>query len=121
MFEPITDDDVPAIVALMNRAYRGTRSSTAWNSEAAYIAGDRTSENLLRADLLAHRKAVLLKWIEAPSPAIAGCVWLAPLDNVTWYLGSLAAEPDRRTMVSAAPCSLLRSIGSGGMAARGFG
>jgi len=96
MFEPITDDDVPAIVALMNRAYRGTRSSIAWNSEAAYIAGDRTSENLLRADLLAHRKAVLLKWIEAPSPAIAGCVWLAPLDNVTWYLGSLAAEPDRQ-------------------------
>jgi ribosomal protein S18 acetylase RimI-like enzyme len=96
MFKPTTDRDVPSIVALMNRAYRGRASSTAWNSEEAYIAGDRTTEALLRADLMNNVNAVLLKWIERPDEEASGCVWLEPLDAQTWYLGSLAADPARQ-------------------------
>jgi len=96
MFIPIIDDDVPSIVALMNRAYRGSPSVTAWSSEAAYIAGDRTSEALLRADVSSKPNAVLLKWIERPGDEVSGCVWLEPLATGTWYLGSLAADPARQ-------------------------
>lgn len=96
MFEPVTDDDLPSIVSLMNRAYRGYGSSAGWNSEAAYISGDRTTESLMRVELLAHPKAYLLKWVTGPEGRIAGCIWLEPVAGSTWYLGSLATEPDRQ-------------------------
>lgn len=96
MFEPITDDDVPNIVSLMNRAYRGSGASTGWNSESAYIAGDRTTEKLLRADLLARPGASLLKWVAPFGAPVSGCVWLEPMARGTWYLGSLATDPDQQ-------------------------
>ena len=56
MFLPITDDDVPGIVTLMNRAYRAAgaaRSST----QEAYLSGDHITEDVLRSDLLAKPQA----------------------------------------------------------------
>jgi GNAT superfamily N-acetyltransferase len=96
MFEPITDADVPAIVVLMNRAYRGPASATAWNSEGAHISGDRTTEVLLRAELLAKPSGCYLKWVERPGEEPIGCVWLEPMPADVWYLGSLAGDPDRQ-------------------------
>lgn len=108
MFVPATDDDVPDIVALMNRAYRGTGSAAGWSTEASYLAGDRTTVANLRADLRAKPGASLLKWVEPLGEKMLGCVWLEPLEGRTWYLGSLATEPDRqnsglgRTLLAAA-------------------
>ena len=108
MFVTATDDDVPGIVKLMNRAYRGPGSPPAWTTETAYIAGDRTTDALLRADLLAKPGASLLKWVTPASEEVFGCVWLEPLGGNVWYLGSLAADPDRqntglgKTLLSAA-------------------
>jgi ribosomal protein S18 acetylase RimI-like enzyme len=96
MIVPITDDDVPDIVALMNRAYRGSGASAGWNTEAAYIAGDRTTADLLRADLRAKPEASFLKWVAPSSDEVLGCVYLAPEAGGTWYLGSLAADPDQQ-------------------------
>jgi ribosomal protein S18 acetylase RimI-like enzyme len=94
MLVTITDDDVPGIVSLMNRAYRGSGASAGWNSEAAYISGDRTTESLLRADLRASPNACFLKWLDPISGGISGCVWLEPMNDGAWYLGSLATDPD---------------------------
>ena len=108
MYVPTTDDDVPDIVSLMNRAYRGSGSSVGWSTEAAYLSGDRITSDLLRADLRAKPEAVLLKWIEPPSGKLSGCVWLEPLGDHIWYLGSLTIDPDRqngglgRTLLAAA-------------------
>jgi len=108
MFVAVTDEDLPTIVALMNRAYRGSGAAAGWNSEAGVIPGDRTTEALLRADLIAKPKASLLKWIDMPGGAVSGCVWLEPLDEGAWYLGSLTVDPARqngglgRTMLAAA-------------------
>jgi GNAT superfamily N-acetyltransferase len=96
MFEPVTDQDVPQIVSLINLAYRGTGKSAGWSTEDGYIAGDRTTENLLRADLHAKPQASLLKWRDAPSEPLIGCVWLEPLENEVWYLGSLAVDPTQQ-------------------------
>ncbi|SOB87123.1 Acetyltransferase (GNAT) family protein [Sphingomonas guangdongensis] len=90
------DADIPAIVSLLNRAYRGSGAEAGWNSEAGYIAGDRTTEALLRADLLAHPAASLLKWIDPESKETTGCVWLQPLGTGQWYMGSLATDPVRQ-------------------------
>lgn len=108
MLETIADDDVPNIVALMNRAYRGSGSSAGWTSEAAIIAGDRTTESLVRADLLFKPNASFLKWVNPLSGRLSGCVWLEEVDQGTWYLGSLATDPEQqnaglgKTLLSAA-------------------
>ena len=105
MFLPATETDIPRIVDLMNRAYRG---STSWSAEQAYIAGDRTTEAFLREDIAAHPAATLLKWVAAPGDAASGCVWLEPLGDGAWYLGSLCVDPERqnggqgRTLLAAA-------------------
>ena len=96
MLELIVDEDIPGIVSLMNRAYRGTTTSRSWNSEAAYISGDRTTESLLRADLLASPGASFLKWVDPANGGPTGCVWLDPMADGTWYLGSLATDPDQQ-------------------------
>ena len=108
MFVPATDADVPRIVELMNRAYRGARGATGWAAEQAYIAGDRTTEVFLREDIAATPGASMLKWVGGDDAAPRGCVWLEPLGDGTWYLGSLCVDPDRqntgqgRTLLAAA-------------------
>jgi ribosomal protein S18 acetylase RimI-like enzyme len=91
---PIIDADVPRIVALMNRAYRGSGESAGWSTETGYISGDRTTEALLRNELIAKPKGSLLKWESMPGGGpLKGCVWLEPLDDAVWYLGNLAVDP----------------------------
>jgi hypothetical protein len=46
--QPATELDFPAIVALMNVAFRGAEG---WSIEADYISGVRTSESLLREEI----------------------------------------------------------------------
>jgi len=93
---PANDEDVPHIVALMNRAYRGAGTSTGWTTEVGYIAGDRTTEPLLRADLAAKPEASLLTWRDQRDGTLKGCVWLEPLGDDAWYLGSLTVDPQRQ-------------------------
>ena len=95
MLKPITDADVPDVVSLMNRAYRGSGTAAGWSTQEAYLSGDRTSEDLLRADLAAKPGASFLIWHDPSGTRLQGCVWLEPLGNGAWYLGSLAVDPDR--------------------------
>lgn len=107
MYTPAVDIDIPEIVALINNAYRGNTGS-GWSTQDPYLAGDRTTEALLRADLARSPSASLLKWVDGQDASIIGCVWLEPVGGSTWYLGSLAIDPDRqngglgRTMLQAA-------------------
>lgn len=96
MFVPATDADVPRIVALMNRAYRGAGGATSWTTEQAWIAGDRTTDTFLREDIAASPSATMLKWVEVDDPTPRGCVWLEPVGHGTWYLGSLCVDPDQQ-------------------------
>lgn len=92
--EPARAEDVPAVVALMNRAYRGAEARAGWSHEADYLDGGRTTEPLLRDELAAKPDAALLVWRVAG--AVAGCVWLEPAGGDAWYLGSLTVEPGRQ-------------------------
>lgn len=86
--------DLPAVVALMNRAYRGEAKQVTWNTEAAYISGDRTSLPLLEADIAgAPDASLLIARTAADGPALTACVWLEPLGDHVWYLGSLTVDP----------------------------
>jgi ribosomal protein S18 acetylase RimI-like enzyme len=108
MYIRAADGDIPDIVRVINRAYRGSGASSGWSAEEAYLAGDRTTDEQLRADILAKPSAILLKWVGEQTAKFSGCVWLEPVGDDTWYLGSLAIDPDHqnsglgRTMLGAA-------------------
>lgn len=90
--ERATDADIPAIVALMNRAYRGSGADAGWSTETAFIDGDRIGVTQLRVDVARRPTASLLVW-RGESDQPIGCVWLEPEGEGCWYLGSLAVAP----------------------------
>jgi len=73
MYAPLIDEDVPKIVARMNRAYRGNIGSGRSTKEA-YPNGERTTRALLRKDLSRKPWASLLKWQDGGDKNIVGCV-----------------------------------------------
>ena len=83
--------DIPAVVALMDRAYRAGGLDAGWTTEAGYIAGSRTTASLIREEMLARPDAALL--LHVGDGGLLGCVRVEPRDGGTWYLGSLAIEP----------------------------
>lgn len=87
-----TDADVPAVVSLINLAFRGRGDEAGWSIKEEYIEGTRITEDLLREDLAAKPHASLLLW-RAVNLSLQGCVWLEPVQEGVWYLGLLAVPP----------------------------
>jgi len=85
--------DIPAIVALVNLAFRGNGATRSWNGEQAYIAGDGTSVALLEADIAAKPDARLLIVRDEKTHAPIASVWLEPRPGGIWYLGALTIDP----------------------------
>ena len=91
---PAASDDLPAIAALVNGAYRGEGAKQGWTTESHYIDGQRTDPATLRADLAANPEALLLTLRDEPAGLLLGCVWLEPAEPGVWYLGMLTVRPD---------------------------
>jgi len=89
--QPMADDELADVVALLNRAYRSSGEEAGWTTEAGLLKGDRISEQTLRQELADKPQGTLLVW--KTDAGIEGCVWLEPLENDVWYLGSLAISP----------------------------
>lgn len=90
--QPASAGDLAAVAGLMNRAFRGSGPVASWDSEAELIDGERTSEALLSANLGEQSGAQLLIGRDDDGGLVA-CVWLRPLGDDVWYLGSLTVEP----------------------------
>ena len=86
-----TAADVPALTALINRAYRGEASLQGWTTEDHLLDGPRISEAAL-LDMLRTPQATLLTYRDA-SGSLAGCVYLHQ-QGTQLYLGTLAVAPD---------------------------
>lgn len=108
MLYPATEADYPAIIDLINIAFRGTGPSASWNTEATFIEGQRLTESLLREELATKPKAHLLIYRDEPDGPLLGTVLLDPEENGSWYLGLLTVRPDLqnrqlgRTLLAAA-------------------
>jgi len=87
------DHDLPAIADLVNLAYRGDAAQQGWTTEAAFMGGQRTDAESLRADLAAKPDATVLTLREPDSGRLVGCVWLEPQQDGPWLLGMLAVDP----------------------------
>jgi GNAT superfamily N-acetyltransferase len=85
--------DVPAIVDLVESAYRGEASRAGWTSEADLLDGHRTDVQAVESVLVTPESAMLLA--EADSQLAASC----HLDRhacAEVYLGMLAVKPSRQ-------------------------
>jgi ribosomal protein S18 acetylase RimI-like enzyme len=91
--EPAAETDYPAIIELVNAAYRGKGIVASWNIETGIIEGTRLTESLLRDDLAAKPAAHFLITRDPESRAIIGTVWLEPAKDGVWYLGLFTIAP----------------------------
>jgi ribosomal protein S18 acetylase RimI-like enzyme len=91
MLSPAGPEDLDAVAALVNGAYRGSEGNRGWTDEADYIDGQRTSAEDLRDDLT--RPGATLLLVRDASGAPSCCVWLEPAADDAWYLGMLTVRP----------------------------
>lgn len=94
MDEPIirvaTQADLPALHALVERAYRGDSARRGWTHEADLLDGQRTDLDAL-ADMIAAPDASIL--VADAAGRIIGCVEIADKGGGTCYLGMLSVDP----------------------------
>ena len=88
--EPARPADVPALHALVERAYRGETARAGWSHEADLLTGPRTSEEEL-AGFIADPSRRLLVLRE--DGVIRACVLLWDRGGGLAYLGMLTVDP----------------------------
>ena len=96
MIQKATINDIPALVGLLNSAYRGESSKKGWTTEADMISGGiRTDEEQLK-EMMGKPGAVFLKSV-SEKDGIEGCVYLDKR-NGKLYLGMLSVNPALQAM-----------------------
>jgi GNAT superfamily N-acetyltransferase len=94
---PATSNDHPAVIALVNLAYRGDETSRGWNAESDVLEGERINLGALQRDLAAAPTAHLLLYCDTPDGPPLGTVWLEPEAKTelsgAWHLGLLSVDP----------------------------
>ncbi|QNH63952.1 GNAT family N-acetyltransferase [Hymenobacter sediminicola] len=85
-----SESAIPALVELVNRAYRGETSRQGWTTEADLLDGPRTDEADLRNHLTAPGTTFLLAYNSAGQ--LLGSVYLKK-QHPDLYLGMLAVDP----------------------------
>jgi ribosomal protein S18 acetylase RimI-like enzyme len=87
---PATAADMPALVSLINRAYRSEPAQAGWTTESHLLEGPRIDEATLLSMLAAAPAGLLHAEING---RLAGCVYLEPRAE-TLYLSMLAVAPE---------------------------
>ena len=77
-------DDVPKLEALVNSAYRGESSRKGWTTEADFLDGIRTNQDVLTG-MVSRGDSVVLKWTDWENKLL-GCVYLQKKEEKI-YLG----------------------------------
>jgi ribosomal protein S18 acetylase RimI-like enzyme len=89
-----TTEDIPQLVILLNRSYRGDESRKGWTTEADLISGNLRIDADNMKQLMQLPSAVFLKYTENNNN-IAGCVFLDKREKKL-YLGMLCVAPDKQ-------------------------
>lgn len=90
---PATAADIPALHALVERAYRGDSARVGWTHEAELLGGQRIDAAALAAIIADPQQRILLAEQDG---TLAGCVQLTAKDAATAYLGLLTVDPARQ-------------------------
>ncbi|HLV75616.1 ribosomal protein S18 acetylase RimI-like enzyme [Actinomadura hallensis] len=91
-FRAATDADIPALVALIEKAYRGDASRAGWTTEADLLDGRRTDPEMV-AEIIGAENGLMLV-AEADGEPVACC----QLENQGGhaYFGTFAVDPGRQ-------------------------
>jgi len=87
-----TPHDIPALLPLVNSAYRGEASRRGWTTEADFLTGDLRTDADDMAALMARPDAVILQATD-PDGNLVGCVFLEKRGD-RLYLGMLSVWPE---------------------------
>ncbi len=85
-------NDIPALVALLNSAYRGESSKKGWTTEADLLHGEFRTDDAALTEAITHPSASILKCTDN-SGNIIGCVYLEKQERGL-YLGMFAVDPE---------------------------
>jgi ribosomal protein S18 acetylase RimI-like enzyme len=88
-FRPAAVPDIPAIVALVESAYRGDSSRVGWTTEADLLGGHRTDPEDVRSCIERAQSVVLLAEREAE---LLACCHVAAEDGAG-YFGMFSVRP----------------------------
>ena len=88
-FRPASHDDIPAVVALVESAYRGDSSRAGWTTEADLLDGQRTDRDDVRGAIDRPTSRVLL--CERGNELVA-CAHVAE-EHGAGYFGMFAVSP----------------------------
>jgi ribosomal protein S18 acetylase RimI-like enzyme len=88
-------EDIPALVKLLNSAYRGEESRQGWTTEANMVAGDLRTDEANMNELMQLPGAIFLKYTDERNE-IEGCVFLQKRQDKL-YLGMLSVSPGLQT------------------------
>ncbi len=88
-FRAATPDDVPAVVALVESAYRGEASRAGWTTEADLLDGRRTGPDDVGAVIARPRSRLLLA---ERGGALVACAHVA-VEDVAGYFGMFSVVP----------------------------
>lgn len=88
-------EDIPALVKLINGAYRGEESKQGWTTEAYMVAGDLRTDETYMNELMMLPGATFLKYTNEDNQ-IQGCVFLHIREDKL-YLGMLSVSPALQT------------------------
>ena len=92
--EPATPDDLPALHALIESAYRGNSARAGWSHEADLLDGQRTDVASL-GEMLSDPAQHLL--ILRDGDDVRACVAVADKSEGVAYLGMLTVDPMRQS------------------------
>jgi ribosomal protein S18 acetylase RimI-like enzyme len=90
---PAIPDDLPALHALVESAYRGDSAKLGWTHEADMLEGQRTDTDELAA-ILADDKSVMLALLNGQ--CLVACVHVKRVTDTTAYLGMFAVSPTQQ-------------------------
>ena len=93
-FRTATQDDIPAVVALVESAYRGDASRAGWTTEADLLDGQRTDADAVAA-IVADPASRILLALDS-SGRLVGCAQLTARAGGTVYFGMFAVRPGRQ-------------------------
>jgi len=87
-------NDIPSLLILINRAYRGEASKKGWTTEAHLLEGDLRTDADTLSGLLGRENAVILKYA-GESGDLDGCVFLEKQGD-RLYPGMLSVDPEKQ-------------------------
>ena len=91
--DPATADDLPALHALVESAYRGESARRGWSHEADLLEGQRTDLAALEATLADPEQHLL---VFRDNEVLRACVALTAKGDGLAYLGMLTVDPKRQ-------------------------